>query len=339
MRKLIFVILTFLIYFNVSSQTKLFNEDGTFRTDGIYYINVENYLEINGKNIINYDKSKSYLIPIIFKNKYDKNYFNNYYYKKEWSEPLYDLLIKNTGGYIDRKSYWESLESLKSEVINHYKSANRNIFQARPNVRGLNPQFMEFSGNSQYYFNFFKIDGEFVEYKLIENTYPNLGKTLASSKNQLMFLEVFEMSEQYKQNQIAEAKRIQNEKNIANAIAQEKANIETAKNEKINNDKRIAKIKTATIGDRLCYSESWSYTERSNGFFGIGAYDNSSNYKVIVIAYVENIVNGKYQVRVGSIESTDKNHYQTPTYKGVKLKEESIHWINPITDKNWYYCE
>ena len=344
MKNIYSVALTFLLFFSGNCQTKLFNDDGTYRTDGIYYINIENYITVDrNHNKIPYNKSQNYFIPIVFYKNLSQEYVKSITdYTDIYLSNSFFIFYKNLANTKELTCYWDNLEQLKYYILNREKF-ERVLGVATPkfdNKKYL--YYMPYSGGEggRPLFQSFIINGDKINYTAFANNGKGLnGNILATSENKLNFIEIYELSNDFKQKQLAEAKRIQEEKDRVNAIAQQKANAEAAKFEKINNDKRIAKIKTATIGDRLCYSESWSYTDRSNGFFGIGAYDNSSNYKVIVVAYIENIVNGKYQVRVGSIESTDNNHYQTPTYKGVKLKESTIHWVNPITDKNWYYCE
>lgn len=122
---------------------------------------------------------------------------------------------------------------------------------------------------------------------------------------------------------------------IIDKVQQEKNRIAAIEFEK----NRIAKIKSATIGDRICFSQSWSYTKSNSGFFGFGSYDSEITFKMMVICYIERKEGSKFQVRVANIDSSDNEKYETPIYKGVKMTEGSIHWINPITDKNWLFCE
>lgn len=126
-------------------------------------------------------------------------------------------------------------------------------------------------------------------------------------------------------------------KRLQNTI--EKLNQDENQKEMIFEKNRIAKLKSSEIGDRICYSQDWTHTTSSEGFFGFGAYENKVKYKMMVICYIERKEGNKYQVRVANIQSSDGNNYTTPDYKGVKMSEGSIHWISPLTDKNWLICE
>lgn len=114
------------------------------------------------------------------------------------------------------------------------------------------------------------------------------------------------------------------------------------KKQKISNpiDTRVSKIKSAVVGDIICYSQNWTHSEIKKGFLFIKDSDEiKTNFEMITICYIERKVGNKIQVRVGSIESNVSEKYTTPTYKDIPLYVGDIIWVDPIKDKNWIICE
>jgi len=102
---------------------------------------------------------------------------------------------------------------------------------------------------------------------------------------------------------------------------------------------RVIKIRTSEIGDRICYSQSWTNTESEKGFFIFKSYEKKTDFEMIVDCYIEKKVGDKIQIRIAKIESNNSNQYSNPTYKGIQMFEGDILWINPIKDENWIICE
>jgi hypothetical protein len=343
MKKLILTVVISLFYLNSNSQTKLFNDDGTYRTDGIYYINVENYITVDRKNTTTpYVRSQNYYLPIVFEKKINPEYLKNLI---NYSDLNYSIKIfyKDLTYTNEQTSYWNNIEQMKYDILNIKNSAKKirasMVHRVSNNYFFFKPYTAGFANEHPLLqcFNFYE---DKVIYKAFKNiNYGEIGNLLTSSENKLNFIEVYEMKDEYIQKQISEAKRIQDEKDRVNAIEQQKV-------EQLNNQRRIEfeksrklNLKSVTIGDRICYSQDWTYTKSEKAIFIFGATTQVINYKMMVICYVERIEGSKMQVRVANVESSNNTKYSTPDYKGVKMTEGSIHWVNPYTDTNWLFCE
>lgn len=102
---------------------------------------------------------------------------------------------------------------------------------------------------------------------------------------------------------------------------------------------RIYKIRNAEIGDQICYSQNWTHTESHSGFFDFQSYKKETNFKMIVDCYIEKKNGDKIQVRIAKIESDNNDLSLNPTYRGIKMYEGDVIWINPIKDEDWIICE
>ncbi|MDR2972865.1 MAG: discoidin domain-containing protein [Bacteroidales bacterium] len=97
--------------------------------------------------------------------------------------------------------------------------------------------------------------------------------------------------------------------------------------------RRIQEIKNAQIGDKLLYSETWSW---SSGFW---VFKTSGAYTMMVTCFIEHIDGVRYQLRVGDVQSSDSNRYETPTINGVRVKKGDIIWARPLNGNQWVYGE
>lgn len=161
------------------------------------------------------------------------------------------------------------------------------------------------------------------------------------NKYKIRFVEVKELNYSAEDYQIQLKKRQQEDEKIR-LEKERQQKLEAQKRAIIENEfekKRIAAVRLANVGDRICYSQNWVHTEKDPGIFGIGSYTQKTNYQMIVVCYVERREGNKFQIRVASIKSSNNQQYSIPDYNGVKLTEGSIHWINPMEDRSWIICE
>ncbi|MCC6187205.1 MAG: hypothetical protein IT256_08650 [Chitinophagaceae bacterium] len=158
----------------------------------------------------------------------------------------------------------------------------------------------------------------------------------------LLFKQEIELDEDYIKKDIEKKRLEEIEKQKQQEIERKRKLKEEEENRKraiVFEQNRILKIKSSTIGDRICYSQDWVYTESNSGFFGFGAYENKINYKMMLICYIEKKEGNKLLVRVAKVKSNNETHSGIPTYKGVSMFEGSEHWVNPYTDNNWILCD
>jgi cyclophilin family peptidyl-prolyl cis-trans isomerase len=97
--------------------------------------------------------------------------------------------------------------------------------------------------------------------------------------------------------------------------------------------KRINDIKNAQIGEKLLYSETWTYRE------GFWIFQTSGSYSMKVTCFIERIEGNRYQLRVGDVESSSSEKYSTPTINGVRVSKGNIIWAKPLEDTKWVYGE
>lgn len=359
-KKLALLFFVFILSFKINSQTKLFNDDGTFRTDGYYLINmcdiplIPKANKVNGfsqeyKNWGTYEQqysSKNQYKPLIAIRFYDNNYaqliMKQYYY---WEMQSFliggfekDGIVRIYSLHNDNVPVNENYEFI------HEGHGNGNGLSWKTFVKNWNYKEKDLSVSFAYDFKsssdttikyrskfLFNREDKKIYYQLEEDS-----KIVFNCESStLEFVQTDELNEDIIIAKKRERQELQAKADKEWKIQQEKnriAAIEFEKNRKL-------KLKSATVGDRICYSQNWSHTESSSGFFGFGAYENKINYKMMIVCYIEKKEGDKFQVRVANIESTNKNEYSTPDYKGVKMREETIHWINPFTDTNWLICE
>ena len=105
--------------------------------------------------------------------------------------------------------------------------------------------------------------------------------------------------------------------------AEEKQRIEVA-------IRRISEIKNAEVGDKLLYSETWSWKE---GFW----VQQTGTYSMVVTCFIERKEGDRYQLRVGDVTSSDSRRFSTPTINGVKVSKGDIIWARPLNDSKWVY--
>lgn len=126
-----------------------------------------------------------------------------------------------------------------------------------------------------------------------------------------------------------ELKRQQEERR--RQLAEEQERVErrrqAAEAEKI----RVEKFRKCEPGDRVYFSQDW---ERTEGWLW---FRESHTYTMRVVCFVEqNIKNGeRLQVRVGSVESSNKDYYSTPEIDGIKYNKGDVVWIRPLNDTRW----
>lgn len=92
---------------------------------------------------------------------------------------------------------------------------------------------------------------------------------------------------------------------------------------------RREKFRNAQPGDRVYYSQDW----QRSGMFGWF----KKEYTMRVVCFVErNVNNGeRLQVRVGSVESSDRYEYSTPEIDGIKYSKGDVLWIKPFENNGW----
>ena len=96
---------------------------------------------------------------------------------------------------------------------------------------------------------------------------------------------------------------------------------------------RIVKIKSAQIGDKLLFSDTWSWRD------GIWVFHSSGSHTMMVTFFIERIEGDRYQLRAGDISSSDSYRYTTPEINGVKVSKGDIIWARPLNGKQWVYGE
>jgi|GEM_PF-1846430 len=116
---------------------------------------------------------------------------------------------------------------------------------------------------------------------------------------------------------------------IAQAKREEKRRAANLEYEK----KRIEKIKAAKIGDRIRFTQRGKLIEHNPRPLENERSENTIYYSTKVIAYIERIEADRMQIRIADVQASLNNN--TAYYKDVKMTEGSIHWINPILDKQW----
>ncbi|NGM62896.1 TonB family protein [Sphingobacterium sp. SGG-5] len=156
-----------------------------------------------------------------------------------------------------------------------------------------------------------KQEGYFVNGKLIKD-----GKGLGIDSVALLSPEAL-IAYDKKQQEIVRAKREEQRR---------ASNLEFEK-------KRIAKIKAAQIGDRIRFKQRGKFIEQNPRPLENEKNEYTTYYSTNVIAYIERTEGDRMQIRIADVQSS--LHNNPPIYKGVKMTEGSIHWINAISDKRW----
>ena len=97
--------------------------------------------------------------------------------------------------------------------------------------------------------------------------------------------------------------------------------------------RRVTTIKSAEIGDKLFYSETWSWKE--TGFWIV----EKGTYEMYVTCFIERIEGERYQLRIGDVTSSSSKRSSTPTINGVRVSKGDIIWARPLNDSKWVYGE
>jgi len=97
--------------------------------------------------------------------------------------------------------------------------------------------------------------------------------------------------------------------------------------------RRVAAIKSAEIGDKLYYSDTWNWKETF--LWSV----TSGSYTMYVTCFIERIEGERYQLRVGDVTSSNSQRSSTPTINGVKVSKGDIIWARPLNDSKWVYGE
>ncbi len=114
------------------------------------------------------------------------------------------------------------------------------------------------------------------------------------------------------------------------------------KEDEIENN-RIQHIKNAQIGDKICYEQDFICDKKADKWMGIISYDNAvhAEYKMNIVAYVENVVDDRILIRVIKVSSSNNEYYNTPTINEIDLKKDEKVWIKPndyVYNKTWNIC-
>jgi len=97
--------------------------------------------------------------------------------------------------------------------------------------------------------------------------------------------------------------------------------------------RRIAKIKSAQVGDKLVYSETWRWSE------GFWIFESSGAYTMKVTCFIERIEGERYQLRVGDITSSSRDRSAETIINGVRAKKGDLIWARPLNGNQWIYEE
>ena len=78
----------------------------------------------------------------------------------------------------------------------------------------------------------------------------------------------------------------------------------------------------------------YAMRQSSGGWF----FRSSGRYSMRIICFVEQNVNEgeRLQIRVGSVESTDRDRYSTPVIDGIEYRKGDVIWIKPLYDSKWH---
>jgi tetratricopeptide (TPR) repeat protein len=108
---------------------------------------------------------------------------------------------------------------------------------------------------------------------------------------------------------------------------------EIERQEREREERRLAAIRDAEIGEKLLYSENWTWEK------GMWIFRKGGKFTMMVICFIERKEGNRYQLRVGDIQSSDSNQYASPTINGVKVSKGDIIWAKPLEGKMWVYGE
>lgn len=133
-----------------------------------------------------------------------------------------------------------------------------------------------------------------------------------------------------------EAKRkqeeeIRKEEERQKELARQKEEAERRRLAKLAEEHRVEKFKNCKPGDRVYYSQDYVHKE----MFFIEL--SRTYYTMRVVCFVEqNIDNGeRIQIRVGSVESSNRDHYKTPVIDGIEYNKGDVLWIKPLNNSGW----
>jgi len=141
----------------------------------------------------------------------------------------------------------------------------------------------------------------------------------------------------YKTNDLVQANRIYDEvisrnPNIAvDAVARKAAQDHVAEIKR-REERRLYDIRNAEIGEKLLYSESWTWQE---GWIFV----ERGRYTMMVTCFIERKEGERYQLRIGDVKSSDPNRHSSPTINGVRVSKGDIIWARPLVDDRWVYGE
>lgn len=129
---------------------------------------------------------------------------------------------------------------------------------------------------------------------------------------------------------LAEMKRLQEAKQ--REIERKQKAIEEERLRQEAEKRRVAAFKKAQPGDKVYYSQDYEWS--SGGWF----FRSSGRYSMRIICFVEQNVNEgeRLQIRVGSVESTDRDRYSTPVIDGIEYRKGDVIWIKPLYDSKWH---
>lgn len=104
-----------------------------------------------------------------------------------------------------------------------------------------------------------------------------------------------------------------------------------AQNEKRKDAQRIQRIKSADIGDKLCFT-----FRHEEFFFGV----KTKSIMVSVVCFIEAINKDRYRVTVSDYQTQRYEYYDlVPVINGVKFNKNEIKWVKPFEDSRWQICE
>lgn len=158
------------------------------------------------------------------------------------------------------------------------------------------------------------------------------GTKLGYSDNQLRINEEKRLAKIAEENRLAEENRRKEEERIRKEEERRQRERERILAEARAEEHRQERIRNAKEGDKICYCQKYTWSR------GAWIFKESGSYSMNIVCFVEkNVDNGeRLQIRVGSVESTSREHYTTPEIDGIKYSKGDVIWIRPLENRNWY---
>ena len=194
-------------------------------------------------------------------------------------------------------------------------------------------------------FGFVKSDGTITiqpTYELVIKDFSN-GKAEVSKDGQEIIIgetgNMIDLTAKQKQIDAAQKAKEQQEalqkeqEKQRQEIAQRQKRIEEQRQAEEREKYRQEKLRKCQPGDKIYYSKDYHSRETFLGYT-----ISRSSWTMRVVCFVEqNVNNGeRLQIRVGSVESNNDDHYTTPEIDGMKYNKGDVFWIKPLNNSGWW---